>query len=173
MLLAPQVAFAAGLLALLGAIRTRHASVIPASEAQLGIRRTGIALFAGATALGGLALYAVEYRNGLATWWTVTALVTALVLTTPIVLAAARTRRAAGIRCVVEGAAGDVFDDLPVRMARRPWALCVAVAGLAALAAGVAGSFDEGPRNAAFEALAVVVGFVTLGRALGIRPRAR
>ena len=84
-----------------------------------------------------LALYAVEYRAGLATWWTVMAVATSAALTVPIALAATRAGRAAGIRSAVEGAAGDVFDDLPVRVPRRPWALCAAVALLAALAAGV------------------------------------
>jgi hypothetical protein len=173
MLLAPQVAFAAGLLALLGAVRTRRARIVPAADATLGIRRTAIALAAGAASLSALALYAIEYRAGLSTWWTVTAVTTAAGLTVPLALAATRVRRAAGIRSAVEGDAGDVFDDLPIRVPRRPWALCVAVALLAAVATGVAGGLDEGPRNAVFEALAVVAGFVVLGRALGLRPRSR
>jgi hypothetical protein len=126
MLLAPQVALAAGLLALLGAVRTRRARVVPAADATLGVRRTAIALTAGAASLGGLALYAVEYRAGLAMWWTVTAVATAAALTVPIALAATRVRRAAGIRSTVEGDAGDVFDDLPVHLPRRPWALWAA-----------------------------------------------
>ena len=173
MLVAPQVAFAAGLLALLGAIRTRRPRVVPAADATLGIRRTAIAVTAGAASLGALALYAIEYRAGLATWWTVTTIGTAAALIVPLTLAALLARRAARIRSTVEGDAGDVFDDLPVHLPRRPWALCAAVALLAAASAGVAGGLDEGPRNAVFEALAVVAGFVALGRPLGLRPRSR
>ena len=128
---------------------------------------------AGAASLGALALYAIEYRAGLATWWTVTTIGTAAALTVPLTLAALLVRRAARIRSTVEGDPGDVFDDLPVHLPRRPWALCAAVALLAAASTGVAGGLDEGPRNAVFEALAVVAGFVVLGRPLGLRPRSR
>ena len=117
--------------------------------------------------------YAIEYPAGLATWWTVTTIGTAAALTVPLVLAALLARRAARIRSTVEGDAGDVFDDLPVHLPRRPWALCAAVALFAAASTGVAGGFDEGPRNAVFEALAVVAGFVVLRRPLGLRPRSR
>jgi hypothetical protein len=169
MLIAPQVALAAGLLAVLGCMRTRREAIVPTAEGALLRRRAVIALAAGGAALGALGLYAIEYRSELASWWVASTLALAGVLVLPLAAAAVLARRAAAIRSSVPGRAGDVFDDLPVRLPRRPWALCAGVALLAAVVVGVAGGPDEGSRNAVMEALAVLSGFVVLGRPLGLR----
>jgi hypothetical protein len=62
-----------------------------------------------------------------------------------------------------------MFDDLPVRVPRRPWQLCLALAAAVALALLAAGGIDEGPRNAAAEIVLVVACFAALGRRLGLR----
>jgi hypothetical protein len=90
-----------------------------------------------------------------------------------LVAVAAPERAVARIRSSVAGDAGDVFDDLPVRVPRRPWLLCFAVAGAVALAGLAAGGIDEGPRNAIPEALLVIACFAALGRRLGLRPQRR
>jgi hypothetical protein len=169
MLLAPEVAVAAGVVALLGRRRARRARIVPAAEAALLLRRAVTALAAGAAALGTLALYAIEYRSDLASWWVASTLALTSALVLPLAGVALRARRAAAIHSSAPGRAGDVFDDLPVRLPRRPWALCAAVAALAAAAVGVSGGLDEGLRNAVVEVLAVTSGFVLLGRPLGLR----
>jgi hypothetical protein len=168
MVLAPQVALAAGLLALLGWLRTRQARDLPAAEASRLCARATVALAAGAATLASLGLYAFELRAGLPTWWTAAALAVSVCAVVPVV-AVIRVRRHARIRSTVPGDAGDVFDDLRVPSLRRPWLLCALVAIAAALAVGVAGGPDEGVRNAVLELLAVTGGFTLLGRPLGLR----
>jgi len=69
----------------------------------------------------------------------------------------------------VPGEAGDMFDDFPLELPRRPWLVCLALAALVGLAALVAGGVDEGPRNALAEAVLVMTCFAALGRRLGLR----
>jgi hypothetical protein len=168
MVLAPQVALAAGLLALLGWSRTRGARELPAAEASRLCARATVGLVAGAATLASLGLYAFELRAGLPTWWTAAALAVSACVVVPVA-GVVRIRRLAHIRSTVPGDAGDVFDDLRVPGLRRPWLLCALVAVAAALAVGVAGGPDEGVRNAVVELLAVTGGFALLGRRLGLR----
>ena len=168
MVLAPQVALAAGLLALLGWSRTRRARELPAAEASRLWARATVALVAGAATLASLGIYAFELRAGLPIWWTAAALAVSTCVVVPVA-GVVRIRRLAHIRSTVPGDGGDVFDDLHVPGLRRPWLLCVLVAVAAALAVGVAGGPDEGVRNAVLELLAVTGGFALLGRRLGLR----
>jgi hypothetical protein len=79
-------------------------------------------------------------------------------------------RRAGALRSSVAGDAGDVFDDLPLALPRRPWLLLGLTAATVAAAALVAGGVtNEGPRNAVVELVLVAVGFLALGRRLGLR----
>ena len=169
MVLAPQVALAAGLLALLGWSRTRSVPELPAGEAALLCRRASTALVAGAGALVALGLYAFEFRAVLPPWWTVTTLVLSLCLTGPVLVAAAAVQRVSAIRSTVVGERGDVFDDLHIPSHRHPWLLCGTVAAAAALCVALAGGPDEGVRNAVLEFVAATGGFVVLGRRLGLR----
>lgn len=169
MVIAPQVALAAGLLALLGWLRTRGRDHIPASEAALLIRRASAGLLAAAGTLVAVALYALEYRAALPAWWSATAIAVSAVLTIPVVVAIAWVRRASHIRSSVDGSAGDVFDDLRIRSLRYPWLLCATVAIAAGLTVGVAGGPDDWLRNAGLEIVAVTGGFALLGRPLGLR----
>jgi hypothetical protein len=91
------------------------------------------------------------------------------VLTAPLLLVAARVAQVAQLRPAVPGQAGDMFDDFPVALPRRPWMFCGALAALVAVAALIAGGIDEGPRNAVVEAILVVGCFAALGRLLGLR----
>ena len=169
MVIAPQVAFAAGMLALLAWIRTRGEEVLPAHEAALLCRRAAVGLLAGAAALTSLGLYAFEYRAELPTWWTSTTLLVSVGLLAPVLVAAAGVRRGMKIRSAGDGEAGDVFDDLHIPGHRRPWLLFAVVATAAAVAVGVAGGADDGLRNAVLEIAAVTGGFTLLGRPLGLR----
>jgi hypothetical protein len=171
MLVCCQVSFATGLLALLQALRLRRERTVPAAEVALLLRRTRLALAFGAAAMLSLALYASV--SDLAWWYSVAVGIGGVVLTVPLVAVAASERPVARIRSSVAGEAGDVFDDLPLRVPRRPWLLCFAVAGAVALAGLVAGGIDEGPRNAIVEALLVIACFAARGRGLGLRPQRR
>ena len=169
MLVASQVSFAAGLLALLRAWRLRDMAAAPAAEVALLLRRTRVALVAGAVATVSLAAYAVQSSGDLATWYVLTVAPAAALLTVPLVAAARSAGRVAQLRSAVPGPAGDVFDDLPVRLPHRPWALCLAFATAVAAAGLVAGGVDEGPRNGVAEFVLVVGCFAALGRRLGLR----
>jgi len=163
------VAFAAGLLALLRALHLRGFVAAPAAEVALLLRRTRTALVFGALAMASLAVYAAQSTGELASWYVLTVAPAAALLAVPLGWAARSTGRVAHIRTSVPGPAGDVFDDLPVELPHRPWALCLVFAALVAGAALLAGGVDEGPRNAVAEFLLVVVCFAALGRPLGLR----
>jgi hypothetical protein len=170
MLVFPQVSLAAGLLAALRIARRRHERRLPADEIALLLRRTRVALVFGVLALASVAVYAFEFRAGFASWYVLGVAPAAAVLTLPLAGAALLANRAAAVKSSVPGEMGDVFDDLPLDLPRRPWALLGATAGAAALAALVAGGVtNEGPRNAVAEVVLVAAGFLTLGKRLGLR----
>jgi hypothetical protein len=169
MLFWPQVALAAGVLALLRALRRRREPRLPAAEVALLLRRTRVALAAGALSLASLALQAIEYRQALSSWYVLSATIGAGLLLLPLGGAAVLAGRAAAVRSTAPGEAGDVFDDLPLSLPRRPWLLCAATAGCAALASLIGGGIEEGPRNAVAEIVLVVAGFLALGKRLVLR----
>ena len=69
MVLAPQIALASGVLAVVRAWHLRRGPVAPAAEVRILRRRAGVALAAGAATLASLAVYAIDYRAGLPAWW--------------------------------------------------------------------------------------------------------
>jgi hypothetical protein len=182
MLLAPQISFAAGLLAVAGAWRLRSEVAAPAQAITLLRRRAGVALAAGATALLAVMVTTYEFSAWISTWRVALTFSLAGVCLLPIAAGAVALRRTGALRPQAAGDAGDVFDDLapvldrlPLDLRGRPWRLCLlfaaAVAALALLGGGV---LNEGPRNAIAEFAAVCAGFAVLGRYLGLRPsRAR
>jgi hypothetical protein len=60
-IVAPQISFVAGLLALLRALRRRHERIIPTRELIVIRRRTGVALLFGLVTMAALSLYASEF----------------------------------------------------------------------------------------------------------------
>jgi hypothetical protein len=174
--LAPQVAFAAGVLTVARAWRLRSQTAAPASEIVVLRRRAAVALGSGAAAFAAIAVYAYEYTSGLPGWWSAAAFVVSGAALVPIGAAAVALARNAQLRPQATGPAGDVFDDLaplvdriPLRLRDRPWRFCVLVAAAVAAAAFLAGGPDEGPRNAVAEFVAVCAAFAALGRFLGLR----
>jgi hypothetical protein len=170
--LAPQLAFAAGSLALLRALRRRNHRALPASEVQVLARRTGFALAAGLLTMGSVALYGYEY--GIETGITYAGAAVgggALLLALSPALASMR------VRTTAPGDAGDVFVDLgqlvPRRLRGNPWRLARAVAvliGLGVWAAGIAqGDPIDGLARGVIDALACLGGFAVFGRFLGLR----
>jgi len=176
MLVAPQVAFAAGLLAVAGAWRLRSETTAPAAEIRVLRRRSAVALGSGAAALAAMAVYAYEYSSGLPGWWQTTAFASVGAALVPVGVAAFALGRNTRVRPQAAGLAGDLFDDLapvvdriPLRLRGRPWRFCLLVAAGVAAVALIGGGPDEGPRNAVFEFLAVCAAFAGLGRFLGLR----
>jgi hypothetical protein len=172
LVVAPQVAFVAGGLALVRAFRRRRDRAIPAAEVRLLLRRTGLALAAGAAAMGATALFGYEY--GVATGIAYVGAAVgggALLLATPPVLAAAR------VHATAPGEPGDVFADVgelvPKRLRGDPWTFAQTVALLAGLAVALAGIAQSDPFDGLLrglaEALACFAGFAGLGRFLGLR----
>jgi len=174
MILAPQVAFVAGTLALARAIRRRREHVLPTRELNVVRRRTTVALTAGLASMAALSLYAYEFSDSLDGWWRSLAYSTTTGAAAVLVLAVVPLLAARRFRPRVPGDGGDVFDDLRLERFRdEPWRF----AGLVAFAAGAAvwlaaalqGDPLDGLLNGVAEALACFAGFAALGRYLGLR----
>ncbi len=174
-LLGPQLAFVAGGLAGLRALRLRASLVASRAEAVIVARRATVGLGAGLAAMAGLALLA--YHSGVAveknTFVVVAAGVGALALIAAIPLLVVASR----LRPVASGQAGDLFDDLrgftPPVLDGRPWRLALVVAAALAVVITAAGVLQHDPFDGAArglaDGLACLAGFGLLGRYLGLR----
>jgi hypothetical protein len=169
-ILAPQVSFVAGSLALVRVLRRREA-VLPSSELRVINRRTGIALVFGILTMVALGALAIELRSESAGWWVELTLVGAAIATPLLVLAALPAAVAARLKPRVAGEPGDLFDDLGFRT--EPWRFATLVAvslGLVVfLVAAAQGDPFDGAVNGMAEAIACLAGFAALGRYLGLR----
>jgi hypothetical protein len=171
---APQVAFVAGVLALVRTLRRREARVIPTRELVVIRRRTGVALAFGLLTMGAFALFAHEFRAVLPGWWLTVTYVSTAGASVLLALAAVPTFAAARVRPEVAGDAGDVLDDVGIeRLGDDPWRLARFVAVAVGLLVWLAGAVQGDPYDAllrgALEGLACFGGFVVLGRYLGLR----
>ncbi len=169
-IVAPQVAFVAGSLALLRALRRRE-KTLPSAELSVLNRRTGLALLSGLVTMVALALIAFELRHDVASWWVALTLSGTAVAGLLLVLAAGAALGATRYRPAIAGPAGDLFDDLgfradPWRFARR---VAVGLGLVVFLVAAVQGDPFDGALNGAAETLACLAGFAALGRYLGLR----
>ena len=172
-LLGAQVAFVAGTLALLRALRRRRERVLPTAELAVLNRRTGTALAAGLVTVGGVALYAYQLPE-LAAWWRTFALAGSGASAGLLLAASASFVPAARLRPQVAGAAGDLFDDLPLGPYRGdPWRFARHVAVLVFAAVTLAGILQGDPFDGALrgllEAAACLSGFAVFGKYLGLR----
>jgi hypothetical protein len=170
-IIAPQVSFVTGSLALLRVLRRRE-PVLPSAELRVINRRTGIALLFGVVTMVALAVLALELRNDSAGWWVALTLVGVAIATPLLVLATLPAAVAARLQPRVAGDAGDLFDDLGF-VRTDPWRFAGFVAlglGLVVfLVAAVQGDPFDGAINGTAEALACLLGFAALGRYLGLR----
>lgn len=183
MFLGPQVALVAGTLAAWRALRRRRALVLAGAELALIRRRAWVAVGAGLATVTGMELYVADFVSVLPTWWLALTAGLGAVAGGALIYASARLAAAGRPRPAVRGRAGDIFDDLsPLHW---PWLSChprMLVAGASATAAFGFGlveaiaerSVAEGLQRGVFEGLVAAIGFVLLGRAVGVaglRPR--
>jgi hypothetical protein len=178
---AAQVAFVAGGLGLLRALRLRRESVIAADEARVLTRRAGVGLLAGAIALLAIVPIAHDFPGTAQATVRLVGFVisgvglAAILLASPSVLAASR------LTPQQEGDAGDLFSDIgplvPPVLADAPWRFAISVAGALALVLAVGGMVGSDPYDGIMRGLAegaaCLAGFALLGRYLGLREHSR
>ncbi len=173
--IAPQVALVAGTLAGWRAFRRRRTQSLPAAEIGLIERRTRVALVAGFAGLGGLALYLVDFVTIFPAWYLMLVGGSALLAGTVMYASYTGLVRARGIVSACPGPAGDVYDDLPLPrwLRHRPWRLgaigALAVAVVSTVGLGHAErSLSEGLQRGVLEGVAAFIGYVVLGKAIGL-----
>jgi hypothetical protein len=163
LVIAPQVAFVAGVLALARAIRVRNRSLATA-ELTILHRRTAVALTFGAATMAALAVASAS----------TTAYVSTAAATTLLAAAALPLLASTRYKPQLSAPAGDVFDDLGIeRLRTDPWRfarrVAVAVGAAVWLAGIVQGDPLDGLLRGVLEAAACLAGFAALGRYLGLR----
>lgn len=174
MLLAPQIAFAAALLAVARAWTLRGLAMAPAAELVILRRRSGVAVACAGLTLTALILYAYEYSAGLSGAWIVAIVCSSAAAVLPLAFAGHAVAEIGRLRPAVNGESGDLTLDLQPLVRRlpawagTPWRLCAAFAAAVALFALLGGGV-EGPRNALGELVAIVTCFAVLGRFLSLR----
>jgi hypothetical protein len=174
--LAPQIAFAAGLLAALRAVRRRGQGVIAASEARIIGRRATVATIAGLATSVSLGVIALVFGHDVSSGWQALALVASATGTAALLAVLPSLWAAARLRPVAPGGTGDLFDDLgaavPERLRGHPWRLAIVVAAGVALAIALAGAAGDdlydGIARGVADGLVCLAGFGTLGRYLGL-----
>lgn len=175
-LVAPQVAFAAGSLALLRWLRRRREPVLPAAEARVIVRRAGVGVVFGIVSMVALAGIAIAYHRWAPAGWVTFTLIASGAGLLALITALAPVLAATRLRPLADGGAGDIFDDLgglaPGRLRGHPWWLATAVAaGIAVVITLVAvpaqDEFDGAVRGI-LDGLACLGGFATLGLYLGL-----
>jgi Domain of unknown function (DUF1707) len=180
MLVAPQVALVAGTLAALRAARRRRVARLPAAEIGLIGRRARVALQAGFATMAGLELYVLDFSLRLPAWYLGVVGGSAAVAAAALYVAFRSLNRARAIVSGAAGAAGDIYDDLPLIrwswLRWHPWRLGTigtVIVGLIATIgqAHAEHSLAEGLQRGVVEGLALAIGFAMLGRAIGLLPR--
>jgi hypothetical protein len=168
---APQLSFVSGSLALVRALRLRRAPVLPTAELTTINRRTTVALGSGLVTMAALVTYVLVLRTQLPWWLVVFTSVGASAAALLLVGATIPALAAARIRPRVAGSAGDIFDDLgltptsPWRLARR---VALAVGFIVWLQAAFQGDPLDGLFIGIFEAIACLSGFAVFGKYLAL-----
>lgn len=177
LVIAPQVAFVTGVLAVVRALRLRRIAALPRTEVVVLRRRTAVALLSGAATMAALVAVVVQFAQVLPSWLVPAAY--AAGTTSVLLLAVASVPLVVTARVQVQtaGAAGDVFSDLgpvvPAPLRGHPWAFAAICAFAVAVIVFLPGipaddGYDAALRGAA-EAVACLLGFAVLGRYLKLR----
>jgi hypothetical protein len=174
-----QVSFVAGTLAVLRWAQRRDDGVLPAAEATVIVRRIAVGVVSGIVTMVSLGTLAIAYHRYQPEAWATFAIVVAAVGAAALVAVMPWVWKAAQLRPVAAGGAGDIFDDLgpfvalvPAPLRGRPWRLAavvsVAVAVIITLVAVPAQDAVDGAARGLLDALLCMAGFATLGRYLGL-----
>jgi hypothetical protein len=168
---ASQVAFAAGVLAILRAWRLRRAPVITAADAAILYRRAGLGLFAGILSVASAPIGGIIGHRGWVAVRTVDIAGPCVLLLMVIALFMLPLSR---LRPTGRGRAADLTFDLGIRDPRvTPWrvaaALSAAILLVVALAGVVADDPYDGIARGLADGMACLAGFMVLGRYLGLR----
>lgn len=174
--LAPQIAFVAGLLAALRALHRRRAGVIAAAEARMIARRATVGTAFGVVSMACLGVIALSLHRWVPSAWETRTLIMAGVGVAGLLAVLPALWATARLRPVADGGAGDLFDDLgpvvPAALRGRPWRLATliaaGVAGAIALAGVPGDDLYDGIARGVFDGAACLIGFATLGRYLGL-----
>jgi hypothetical protein len=161
---AGQVAFAAGSLALLRALRRPR-------DVRIVARRALVGVGSGVVTLAALAVVAYAYRAKTPAWWETYVYVAGGVSALALVASLPRVATGLVLRPTGVTTQGDLRDDLPLgadtwRLARG---VALAVGALVAFAGIIQGDPFDGLIRGALEGLACFGGFVLLGPFLGLR----
>jgi hypothetical protein len=161
MILGAQVAFAAGCLATLRALRLEGPQDVPLIRCRMLV-----ALAAGSATAFGSALYAVNFRGVVPGWWVALALASVAAAALPLGISATAYARGAGIE-VSGGAARGLDVDLgPLA---HPALIGAGAVLVMLVGTGFAeSSVVEGAMRAGFEGLAYAACFLALRRPLGL-----
>jgi hypothetical protein len=161
MILGAQIAFAAGCLATLRALRLEGPQDVPLIR-----RRLVVALAAGAATAVGSALYAVNFRAVVPGWWVALALASVAAAAVPLAASAAAYARGAGIEVSGGAVRGLAVDLGPLA---HPGLIGAGAMLVMLVGTGVAeGSAVEGAIRAGFEGVAFAACFLALRRPLGL-----
>jgi hypothetical protein len=159
LVLASQIAFAAGCLAALRALRRPQ-------DVAVVRRRTAVALAAGAATAAGSALYAFNYWSNVPQWWALLVVATAGAAALPLAAAAFTQARASAIAVAPRPTPGLSADLGP--LARPALIGTAAVLAMLTWTAAVEGSLFEGVLRGAFEAVAFALCFFATRRSLAL-----
>ncbi len=162
-------------------MRRRSPATLPAAEIGLIRRRTWVAISAGLAVCAGLELYVLDFSQKLPPWYLAVIGGSAALAGGALLIVMRGLSGARGVVSASAGGAGDVFDDLPLlggwRWLRehpaRIGLLASLLVGLAMMLfeAHAERSLSEGVQRGAFEGLVALVGFLALGRVIGVRGR--
>lgn len=172
---AAQVAFAAGMLALLRAWRLRNERVIGAADARVLARRSAVGLVGGLLTLAVLPACAVAFPRAAGHTWTVFAWIVAGVGVAVLAAAAPTLISSFRLRPTHAGEAADLTADLggwvPPSLTPTHIALLLAL-GIAILLSAQGVIVDDpydGAARGILDGIACLGGFAILGRYLGLR----
>jgi ElaB/YqjD/DUF883 family membrane-anchored ribosome-binding protein len=177
LVVAPQLSFVCGLLAILRTWRLRGIDPLPAAEVLVIRRRTSLALGSGLVAAAGLAVAGALPAAGMGASLSAAARSVGAVGSLACASMLLRELAADRVRVAIPGSAGAIDEDggrfLPRPLRRHPWRLAALVSFTVALpvavAGAVAGDGYDGALRAFCEAGACLAGFVVLGVPLGLR----
>lgn len=168
MVVGSQIAFAAGSLAGLRALRLRDVAALPADEVVILRRRTLVALGAGVATAAGSALYAVNFWQEVPVWWSGLSVAAAGTALIPLGATAFACLRSGSISVSRRGPAAGLAADLGT-LANPRLIGAAAILAMLLFTWVAEDSLIEGVLRAGFEAVAFVLCFFAFRRFLGLR----